>query len=198
MNKSKESKKAGILSPLVELTKAQIRSKILIKLKKQKEEDRNRKSKKIKQRLFRTQVFTKANNIMFYIAFRGEVDTEEMIRESRKLGKIIAVPVCQKDRETLRPCILDNDARLKRGPYGVREPALESFIRMDELDLVIVPGLAFDKKGNRLGRGMGFYDRFLSKLPKRTKTLGLAFDFQILPSVPTRAHDVRINKVLFA
>ncbi|MCX5706588.1 MAG: 5-formyltetrahydrofolate cyclo-ligase, partial [Candidatus Omnitrophica bacterium] len=60
------------------------------------------------------------------------------------------------------------------------------------------PGLAFDKKGNRLGRGKGYYDRFLKKIPKDTPSIGLAFDLQILPSVPTSSHDVSVSKVLFA
>jgi 5-formyltetrahydrofolate cyclo-ligase len=61
-----------------------------------------------------------------------------------------------------------------------------------------VPGLAFDKKGNRLGRGKGCYDRFLKRLPKKIPTIGLAFDFQILPKIPAKTHDISVNKVIFA
>ena len=89
-------------------------------------------------------------------------------------------------------------AHLKKGPYGVAEPVISRFIRPEDLDLVITPGVAFDKKGNRLGRGKGYYDRFLSKLPKDTPSIGLAFRLQILPAVPTTFHDVSVKKVLFA
>ena len=180
------------------LTKQKIRSKILLKLKKQEEEDRDNKSRLIKKKLFATQVFKKAKIVMFYIAFRGEVNTEEMIKEAKKIGKRITVPVCEKNRVTIRPCWLDEHAHLKEGPYGVKEPAVKKCIRLEDLDLVIVPGVAFDKKGNRLGRGKGFYDRFLSRLPEGISSLGLAFDFQILPSIPASSHDVSVKKVIFA
>jgi 5-formyltetrahydrofolate cyclo-ligase len=69
-------------------------------------------------------------------------------------------------------------------------------LRRSDLDLVIVPGIAFDKKGRRLGRGKGCYDRFLKALPKDTPTIGLAFDFQVLPEIPATAHDVGVKKFI--
>ena len=180
------------------LTKNQIRSKILLRLKSQKEENRSRKSRIIRNKLFRTKVFKKAKTIMFYIAFRGEVDTTEMIEKVIKLGKKVTVPVCKNDRVSITPCILDHSASLKKGPYGVCEPVKRTHVNLRCLDLVIVPGLAFDAKGNRIGRGKGCYDRFLSKLRKETPSIGLAFDFQLLPAVPSQTHDIRVNKVIFA
>jgi 5-formyltetrahydrofolate cyclo-ligase len=180
------------------LTKQQIRSKILLRLKSQKEENRSRKSKVIGGKLYRTKVFKKAKTIMFYIAFRGEVDTTEMIEKARKLGKKVTVPVCRKNRVTISPCILDHNARFKKGPYGVCEPVKRTHINLDDLDLVIVPGLAFDAKGNRIGRGKGCYDRFLSLLKKGTPSIGLAFDFQLFPALPSQTHDISVDKVLFA
>ena len=109
---------------VTELTKAQIRSKILLKLKTQKEEYRNQKSKIIKDKLLRNKVFKKAKIVMFYIAFGGEVDTEEMIKEAKKAGKLICVPICKKDRETMQPAILDEHAKLIKGLYGVLEVSL--------------------------------------------------------------------------
>jgi len=135
---------------------------------------------------------------MFYIAFGGEVNTEEMIREAKKIGKLICVPVCRKDKETMQPAILEDHAKLKKGPYGVLEPATQERVKPEDLDLIIVPGLAFDKKGNRLGRGKGCYDRFLSTLSEKTPTIGLAFNFQILPLVPTTCNDVSIKQVIFS
>jgi len=180
------------------LTKTKIRSKILNRLKTHKEEDRDKKSRLVKKRLFRTSIFKKAKVIMFYIALSGEVKTEEMIEAAKKLGKTVAVPICEHDRIIIRPCILTHRAKLRKGPYGICEPAVKSFIDIKDLDLVIVPGLAFDKKGNRLGRGRGCYDHFLQRLPKDTPAIGLAYDFQILPSVPATATDIKVNKVIFA
>ena len=186
---------AGKVEPL---TKAQIRSRILLRLKTQKEEDRSRKSKLITSKLLRNKFFKQAKIVMFYIAFGGEVNTENMIREAKKIGKLICVPVCRKDNETMQPAILKDHARLKKGPYGVLEPVMLAQVKPEDLDLVIVPGLAFDKKGNRLGRGKGCYDRFLCTLSEDTPSIGLAFDFQILPLVPTTRYDVSVKKIIFS
>jgi 5-formyltetrahydrofolate cyclo-ligase len=183
---------------LMGLTKQQIRSKILFELKTQKEDNRDRKSRRILKRLLRTGVFKRAKIIMSYIAFDGEVNTEEMIKEAKKLGKIVTVPVCRRNRITLRPCILDDNAGLKKGHYGVCEPSPKRFIHPKDLDLVIVPGVAFDKQGNRLGRGKGCYDRFLKRLPEDIPCIGIAFDFQILPRIPAKTHDISVDKVIFA
>ena len=180
------------------MTKQQIRSKILLRLKTQKEENRERKSRIIKKKLLRTAEFIKAKTVMFYISFDGEVNTEAMIKEAKRLGKIVAVPVCREGKIKIIPCLLQNKARLKRGPYCVREPAIKKPIRLEDLDLVIVPGVAFDKHGLRLGRGKGCYDSFLKKLPSDIVSIGLAFDFQILPALPATPRDVGVHRVIFA
>jgi 5-formyltetrahydrofolate cyclo-ligase len=182
----------------LELTKKKIRSKILLRLKTQKEADRKRHSNAIKIKLLRNGAFIKAKTVMFYIAFGGEVETTEMIETARKLGKMIAVPVCMANTDLMRPCILDYNAGLVRGPYGVLEPAVKRYLSLKELDLVVVPAVAFDKKGNRLGRGKGCYDIFLRKIPKDTPSIGMAFGFQIVSSLPTAPHDVGVQKVLWS
>lgn len=178
--------------------KQKIRRRILDQLHIQKEEDRKRKSGLIQRKLFRSRVFKQASIIMFYIALKGEVDTLEMIKEAQKSGKQIVVPVCRKNRTAIRPCIFDDHASLKRGPYGVLEPAVERIVPASSLDLVLVPGVAFDARGHRLGRGKGFYDRFLRGLPLRTSLYGLAFDFQVLSSLPSEKHDVNVQRVITA
>lgn len=180
------------------LTKKQIRSKILVKLKIQKEDIRDRKSRIIKEKLFREKHFKKAKIVMFYVSFGGEVKTEEMIKETLKKGKIVTVPVCKNNGITIRPCILDHKSGFKRGPYGTCEPSPRKSVLSKDIGLVIVPGVAFDKKGNRLGRGRGCYDRFLKMLPEDIPSIGLAFDFQILPEIPAKTHDARVNKIIFA
>jgi 5-formyltetrahydrofolate cyclo-ligase len=139
----------------------------------------------------------RAKIVMFYKAFKGEVDTDIMIKAAQKLGKIVVVPVCGNNRELI-PCILKEGVRLLRGPYGIWEPAVKRSVALDSIDLVIVPGLAFTKDGKRLGRGKGYYDRFLSRLSSRAATVGLAFDFQVLADLPTNAMDVSVQKVIAA
>lgn len=177
------------------LTKTQIRSKIILKLKTQKEEDRNRKSNLIKEKLFKDKVFKRAKRVMFYISFDGEVNTKRMIKEAIKSGKIVAAPVCRQNR-MIAPAILGINTQLKKGLYGIYEPAIKKSMNLKSLDLVIVPGVAFDKHRNRLGRGKGYYDRFLKKLPEKTPAFGLAFDFQILPVIPATATDIKLSKIL--
>lgn len=180
------------------LTKEILRSKICLRLNLQKEEGRERKSRRIEKKLFRTGVFKKAKIILFYIAFDGEVKTQRMIKEAQRFKKTIAVPVCDADLLKIRPCILEAGARLKNGPYGIKEPAIKKPIAFKDLDLVIVPAVAFDKKNNRLGRGKGYYDRLLKRFPANTSTIGLAFDFQILPSIPASKTDIKVRDVIFA
>jgi len=187
----------GINSGDRELTKQDVRSRILLKIKTQKEEDRNRKSCILKNKLFRTLAFKRAKSVMFYIAFGGEVETKEMIEETHNSGKIVAVPVC-KTLRVIRPSIFHHRLVLKKGLHGVKEPKIKRFMNLKDIDLVVVPGVAFDKKGNRLGRGKGCYDYFLKSLSPQTTTIGLAFDFQILPNIPITPQDTRVNKVLFA
>jgi len=189
-------RKKGFL--LTGLTKQVIRSKILLRLKTQKEEDRDRKSSLIKQKLLRALVFKKAKVVMFFISFGGEVNTREMIKKAIASGKTVAVPVCSKKR-AMRPSILREKAKLVRGLYEIYEPAIKKFVKLEDLDLVIVPGISFDKKGSRLRRGKGYYDTFLHKLkPYKTASIGLAFDFQILPYIPTTCEDKEVERVIFA
>lgn len=156
-----------------------------------------RKSRLIKSRLFRNRIFRHAKTVMFYMSCGGEVQTESMITDAQKLGKRVVVPVCGKNG-VLRPCLLKDGAALRQGPYGIREPADKKPLDTRSLDLVIVPGVAFDRSGRRLGRGKGYYDRFLHTIPKRIVSIGLAYDFQIMPTVPTTCHDVDVHTVLFA
>ena len=179
------------------MTKSQIRNKILLRLKKQKEEDSRKKSRLIKNKLFKASVFKKAKIVMFYVSFGGEVQTQEMIKDAQELGKIVVVPVCKKNR-VIKPSRFNARANFTKGPYGVCEPASKKFINLEDLDLVITPGVAFDKKGNRLGRGKGYYDCFLKKLSPKTAIVGLAFDFQVLPDIPATRQDVQVNRVIFA
>ncbi|MBU0549349.1 MAG: 5-formyltetrahydrofolate cyclo-ligase [Candidatus Omnitrophica bacterium] len=180
------------------LTKAQLRNIVLKRLEKNTKQQRERKSRLIEKKLLKQEEFTKSKRIMFYLAFDGEVKTENMIDKARGLGKEIYVPLCDTERKTLIPCLLEKDSMLEAGPYNTLEPKKKMKFSSKKLDLVVVPALAFDEKGNRLGRGRGYYDRFLKHISSRTNSIGLAFDFQILPSIPVDSGDLPVDKVLFA
>lgn len=92
------------------------------------------------------------------------------------------------------------DRDLETGPYGIQQPKESpetGSVDVSDIDLVIVPGVAFDRQNNRLGRGQGYYDRFLKKMPARTPLIGLAFDFQIVDHLPHRqGQDIPVSCVL--
>lgn len=163
------------------------------------------KSGEIKNRLFALPEFQGAKTVMFYVSFRNEVATGKMMRNAMKLKKRIAVPVVQ--GEKIVACEIKNLRKeLTRGSFGIREPKKEFRRRVNrkEIDLVVVPGVVFDKRGGRLGYGRGYYDRFLgSKSTKvtmnhshRCALIGLAFDLQIAREIPLKKKDVKVDKIV--
>ena len=147
-----------------------------------------KKSKQIKNRLFLMDEFKKAKNILFYVSYNGEVFTHEAIEEALS-KKIVVVPISNKNDYSLIFSKLDSFNDLEEGAYGILEPKKDLIkeISIDKIDLIIIPGIGFDLRGNRIGHGKGFYDRLL----KNTNALiiALAFDFQIIEKIPTENHD---------
>ena len=179
--------------------KKAIRKHIGQYLKTQKEEDRLRKSLVILEKVFATPEFQASKTILFYASFDGEVETFEMMRRAQQLRKKIALPFILKEEKKIIPTLVDNLTEdLRPGPYGIRQPRLDkqNSIREDELDLLIIPGIAFDKSNRRLGRGAGYYDRFLANLSKDIPSFGLGFDFQIVDHLPHQEHDVPLSRVI--
>ena len=179
--------------------KNKIRKDIINKLKNQKEEDRERKSGVILEKLFTDPGFQCSHTILFYASFAGEVDTFDMMKRAQKQGKRIALPAISLPQKTMIPCFVNNlDEELEKGPYGIRQPRTSRAraLTVDEIDLSIVPGVAFDKQNHRLGRGAGYYDRFLSSFPPGKLAIGLAYDFQIVDSLPVEEHDISVTRVI--
>lgn len=184
---------------MIKTAKDVIRKKVLELLGNQKEEDRCQKSQRIKEKLFAASEFQKAQTILFYASFDGEVETFEMIRQAQKLGKKISLPKIVKDQKKMIPCFIEDVEDLTLGPYGIKEPKEDAIfpVDLDELDLAVVPGVAFDRKNVRLGRGAGYYDRFLRCLPSRIPTFGLAFDFQMVDTLPYQKDlDIPVSRVI--
>ena len=137
---------------------------------------------------------------MFYASHDGEVETFEMMRLAKKLGKKIILPKINILRKKIIPAMVNFlNKDLTKGVYGIKEPRASSktIVPLGQIDLVLVPALAFDRKNHRLGRGGGYYDRFLSKISGSTRIFGLAFKFQIVPSIPhLKAHDICMHRVV--
>lgn len=181
------------------IMKQNLRERILTLLRNQKEEERLRKSSIILKKLFKLKAFTSSKVVLFYASFDGEVYTFEMIKKAQQLGMKIGLPKVNSSQRNLVPVLVEDiEKDLKSGPYGIPEPKYlkRNQLDLENIDLVIVPGVAFDKSKNRLGRGGGYYDRFLKELSPSVSTVALAFDFQIVERLPQEHHDVSVSYVL--
>ena len=178
--------------------KNDLREKVLALLRGQKEEKRLEKSSIIQKKLFNMDEFAKASHILFYASTDEEVITTHMITESLKLGKTVGLPYIDSTSSTILPRVIQdfkNDIEI--GPYEIKQPRIKPNNEMSSIDMVIVPGVAFDLEGNRLGRGGGYYDRFLSSLSKQTITVGLAYDVQMFDHLPSlQDHDIPVMHIL--
>jgi 5-formyltetrahydrofolate cyclo-ligase len=158
-----------------------------------------RKSDEIRRKLLGMREFSEAGTILFYLALADEVQTRKMIEYSLKLGKIVAVPLIDsQNKQILISELKDPEKELESGTLGILQPKKNFYrpLKVEQLDLVIVPGVAFDKRGNRLGFGKGFYDRFLRKAPDRTKSIALAFELQLVDDIQPQSHDVAVNYII--
>lgn len=186
---------------MVHLEKKKIREEILKGLHNISKDEKERKVKALKEKLFSLKEFKKAKCVMFYVSKHYEVDTHEMIDESIVMGKKVVVPITLKEEKMLKPSELkDREKELIKSHYGIHQPGEEHIrpVLLEEVNLMVVPGLAFDKNGHRLGHGGGYYDRFLEKAPPTVFTVGLAFGFQVVDELPTHTTDIPVNKILIS
>lgn len=145
----------------------------------------------IMQQIENHSAFKSAQTVFIYHGMPGEVQTADFIRRWAEYKRFI-LPVV--DGKELRLCQYTGDENLKQSNWGIMEPVGQSFEHLEQIDVSIVPGLAFDYRMNRLGYGRGYYDRTLSKL--RTYNIGVCFDFQLIDHVPTEAHDLTMDEIL--
>jgi len=186
---------------MVHLKKQKLREEILKRLHSISKEEKEKKVRELKNKLFSLKEFKKAKCVMFYVSKHYEVNTHEMIDESIVMGKKVVVPVTLKEEKMLKPSELrDREKELIKSHYGIHQPREEHIrlVSLEEVDLMVVPGLAFDKSGHRLGHGGGYYDRFLEKAPPTIFTVGLAFDFQIMDELPRHDTDIPVDKVIIS
>lgn len=157
---------------------------------------RRAKSKKILARLLKDPVFQKAQHVALYYGIAPEVDTRLFLKKILS-DKNVYLPRTDRERKSLRFCrlrLLSKD--LVKGVYGIMEPHLVCPPRLpSRMDLIVVPGVVFDRKGGRLGRGGGYYDRLLNKAKKVFK-IGICFREQLTKKVPMEKHDVRMDRVI--
>lgn len=173
------------------ITKEEIRNQIRLLKKKQTAISTDEQSGRIAGLLEQHPLFTQARRILLYHALPDEAQTECLIEKWHPHKKIYLPVVCG---ENLKVCRFQ-PGQLIKGNYGIWEPTPgEENTESLDFDLIIVPGMAFDRKGHRLGRGKGYYDRLLAG--SNTPTIGLCLDFQLLDTIPTAPHDISMDCVI--
>jgi len=182
------------------MTKKDLRTRLLRQLHQQSQETRRAKSLRITRRLRRLRLYRNARVLLCYAAFDGEVETGWILSQALADGKRVAVPVTRRGSKQIFPTeILDREQDLKTaGHLGIPQPERRAprHVPLNTLELVLVPGVAFDEQGGRLGRGGGYFDRFLSRLPASVPCVGLAFQFQVVKNLPVESHDRPVSKVV--
>lgn len=175
--------------------KDRIREQVLDARSRLSPEQRRAGSSEIESRLFGLPEFRSAAAVMFFASFRSEVDTHPMIRRALAEGKRVVLPkVKGKGLELFAISSIDRD--VKSGAWGIPEPYGPGArpVEAKDIGLIVVPGAAFDRQGNRIGYGAGFYDRLLASYAGMT--VAVAFELQVLENIPADPHDVPVKKIV--
>ena len=159
-------------------------------------EYRQQASRKMKAELTRLPCYQAAEYIMLYMAMQDEVQLDELIAMVLKEGKKAAIPLVT-GAGLMEAVELSDMADLVPDKYGIKTVSEEKrrLIAPDKIDLIIVPGVAFDKAGHRLGMGGGFYDRFMLRASRAVRA-ALAYDCQLLAAVPAEVHDLTVDYII--
>jgi 5-formyltetrahydrofolate cyclo-ligase len=180
----------------VNQAKAPLREALLAARRALPSQERLTRSSRIARRVAELPAFVRARTIGLYSPMGAEVDTAELVLLAASAGKRIAYPRIASGERRLAyaECACD---LLVDGPLRTREPpSAAPLVPLDELDLVVVPGVAFDARGRRLGRGRGYYDATLAALPRGAARVGLAFELQIVDAIPEEPHDAPLDAVV--
>lgn len=166
------------------------------------QKDKEAVSKKICESFMALPAYRSARTVMWYVDAGSEVRTRHTLPEALTHGKRVVVPYCIVETNELELFHLEDMSELVEGAYKILEPREDlrkvpaKILQPEELDLVMVPGTAFDARGGRMGQGKGYYDRLLARARKDAPLVALAFECQMFPSIPVDAHDVYMDLVI--
>jgi len=159
-------------------------------------------SRSIAAKFMALPAYSHAKKVMWYVDAGSEVRTRHALPEALKLPQKVVVPYCIVETNQLELFLLEDMSELVEGAYRILEPREDlrnlpdKRVQPAELDLVMVPGTAFDPQGGRMGQGKGYYDRLLANARVNAPLVGIAFDCQVFPSIPVSEHDVNMDMVL--
>lgn len=153
-----------------------------------------RRSDALCQKVLQSEAYRTARTIYGYLPFNQEVRTLPLLQQAIADGKQIALPKCYGSE--MRFVLMEDLKFVRPSSLGAPEPVADTPLADDSSALVLVPGLAFDAAGHRMGYGGGYYDRFLTEEPNHP-TIALCFDFQMLPHLETEAHDISVDTVFW-
>lgn len=182
-----------------ESNKAELRNLFRSKRHNLSQADRNEASARIRTRLLGLPEVRLAKSVMLYVPTKNEVDTWPLLEHFWTVGVEVLLPRCRDDQPGFMDIhAVDNAAELGPGQFGLTEPilGLAPLVTEPEPDIILVPALAFDRRGFRLGFGGGYYDRFLSRLACQHLRVGLAYDFQIAERLPAESWDIPVQRVI--
>ena len=184
------------MEPGIGVAKAALRAKVRAALSQLNAAERELQSRRARSLLQRQPLYQQANTILFFAPLPDEIDVWPLVMAAQGAGKTIALPRFVPETGSYAACRVSRlETDLQTGRFGIREPAAHcADWGLNRLDLILVPGVAFDLLGHRLGRGKGFYDRLLETLDGTT--CGVAFDAQVFHEIPVAPHDVRVNCIL--
>ncbi len=174
--------------------KQQLRKTIRQRKKQYSLEQRQAWSSDIEQRLLAHPRIKAAHVVMLYYALPDEVDTRHLVDALLAAGKTVVLPKCVDDAH-MEPRLYTGPSDLAEGLYNLLEPAGAPYADIHRIEVVVVPGMSFDDEGHRLGRGRGYYDRFLEQLPEVYK-IGVCYHFQRVDHVPTDPYDRAMDEVV--
>lgn len=179
--------------------KLEIRNEIGKRLEALSKSDRSKKTITVANRLFEFANFLEAKISLLYMNSGNEVESAEIIKRCFNYNKVVVLPAFIKETYQMQLMKIDNlDADLRSGPRGVLEPdpARCKVVPIENIDIAIIPGIAFDEKGGRIGTSEGYYDRFIPNLAITTRKVALAFEEQIIPQVPMESHDKYVDIII--
>ena len=174
----------------LQVAKNQVRELLVQKRRVMSASDRQMYSQQILEQLEQMTCFREAKTVLLYYPVQNEVDVLPLVKKY-KHEKTLLFPVSHRRGMTVHPYA--GNAHMHRGKFGIPEPTTPEYT--GDIDLVIVPAVAFDAKGRRLGRGGGYYDRFIKKQPHAT-LIGVGYDFQLVEEVPTLRHDQKVHRII--